>query len=198
MINDKFVFIGILLQLYGSWSYLIDTLKGRVQPNKVTWFLWSIAPLIAAFAMFKQGVGVQVWVTFIVGFVPLVIFIASFFNKKAHWKISKFDIACGVLSFVGLLLWVITKEGNIAILFSILSDGLAALPTILKSYTDPDSESPTIFLCGTINALLGILTIKTWNFQTYAFPMYLLFMDTLIGLLIISKVGLRNKHYVHK
>src|SRR5918992_4551489 len=30
----------------GALSYLIDTLKGKVQPNKVSWFVWALAPLI--------------------------------------------------------------------------------------------------------------------------------------------------------
>lgn len=87
MLNENVVIIGVLLQAIGGWSYLVDTLKGSVQPNKVPWLLWSIAPLIAFVAEIKQGVGITALTTFIVGFVPLVIFIASFFNKKATWKL---------------------------------------------------------------------------------------------------------------
>lgn len=95
MINPNFVILGVILQTLGSWSYLVDTIKGRVKPNKVSWLLWGIAPLIAFVAMIKQGVGITAFSTFIVGFIPLVIFIASFFNKKAEWNISKLDIFCG-------------------------------------------------------------------------------------------------------
>lgn len=189
MINENWIIVGVVLQVLGSWSYLVDTLKGRVKPNKVSWLLWSIAPLIAFFAMIKQGVGMQAWVTFVVGFVPLVIFIASFFNKDAMWEISKVDIICGALSVLGLILWLITKVGNVAIFFSIMADGLAAIPTIIKSYKEPDTENATIFIFGIVNSLIGILTITQWNFETYGFPIYLLIVNSAIAFFIRSKVG---------
>ncbi len=191
MISENWIIIGVALQVLGSWSYLVDTIKGRVKPNKVSWLLWSIAPLIAFFAMIKQGVGMQAWVTFVVGFVPLVIFIASFFNKEAMWEIGKVDIICGVLSVLGLILWLVTKVGNIAIFFSIMADGLAAIPTIIKSYKEPETENATIFIFGIVNSLIGILTITNWNFETYGFPIYLLFVNAVIAFLIKSKVGKR-------
>jgi hypothetical protein len=44
MLNENFVYLGVALSFLGALSYLIDTLKGRVQPNKVIWFVWSLAP----------------------------------------------------------------------------------------------------------------------------------------------------------
>jgi hypothetical protein len=189
MISENWIIVGVMLQVLGSWSYLVDTVKGRVKPNKVSWLLWSIAPLVAFFAMIKQGVGMQAWVTFVVGFVPMVIFIASFLNKDAMWEIGKVDIICGILSILGLVLWLITKVGNVAIFFSIMADGLAAIPTIIKSYKEPDTENATIFIFGIINSLIGILTITNWNFETYGFPIYLLIVNSIIAFLIRSKIG---------
>ena len=44
-------------------------------------------------------------------------------------------------AIVGLILWAITDEPNLAILFSLLADLLAGLPTVIKSYRHPRSES---------------------------------------------------------
>ena len=192
MINENWIIVGVFLQVVGGWSYLVDTVKGHVKPNKVSWLLWSIAPLIAFFAMIQQGVGMQAWVTFIVGFVPLVIFIASFFNKEAEWEISKVDIICGVLSVLGLVLWMVTQVGNIAIFFSIMADGLAAIPTIIKSYKEPETENANIFIFGVVNSLIGILTITIWNFETYGFPIYLFVVIAIIAFFIRSKIGKKS------
>lgn len=193
MINPNFVIVGVILQTIGSWSYLVDTIKGKVKPNKVSWLLWSIAPLIAFAAMIKQGVGITALATFIVGFVPLIIFIASFFNKEAEWKISKLDIICGVLSVLGLLLWLITKVGNVAIFFSIMADGLAAVPTIVKSYHYPETENSTIFLFGVLNSVIALLALSAWNFQSYGFPIYLLIVNIILVGLIKFRLGLALK-----
>lgn len=194
MINPNFVIVGVLFQVIGGWSYLFDTLKGNIKPNKVSWFLWSLAPLIAFYAEIKQGVGIQSLTTFIVGFVPLLIFIASFLNKKAEWKLTKFDFICGFLSITGLILWAITKVGNIAILFSILADGLGSLPTIKKSFFHPESENDWVYSTGIVNAVFGLLTIQQWNFQHFAFPIYLFFLNLILVLLIRFKFGKIFKH----
>ena len=92
MISENFIFIGTILILIGGGSYLIDTLAGKAKPNRVTWLLWALAPLIAFAAEIKQGVGLQSLLTFVVGFNPLLIFLASFVNKKSFWRIKPLDM----------------------------------------------------------------------------------------------------------
>src|SRR2546421_3007943 len=154
MINQNFVILGAIIAAAGSFSYLIDTMKGKVKPNRVSFLLWSLAPLIAFVAEIKQGVGLQSLMTFIVGFLPLTIFVASFVNKKAEWKLTRFDLSCGALSLMGLLLWYIAKSGNVAIVFSILADGLAALPTVVKAFSFPETENGWPYFTSTISAAI--------------------------------------------
>lgn len=173
-----------MLNSIGSVSYIIDTVKGKVKPNRVTFFLWALAPLIAFASEVKQGVGVQALLAFVVGFWPLLTLIASFTNKKAVWKITRFDVICGILSLLGLVLWLVTKVGNIAIIFSILADGLASLPTIKKSYEYPETENGWIYSSGALYAGITLLTIKVWNFPHYGFPIYLFVVNFILAMLI--------------
>lgn len=191
MINPNFVILGAILGSIGGLSYLIDTVKGKIQPNKVSWLLWSVAPLIAFTAELNQGVGILSLTTFIVGFVPLIIFIASFANKKAKWQIGRLDIVCGILSFLGIILWLLTKVGNLAILFSIFADGLAAIPTIIKSYNHPESENDLAYLGGAANAGIGLLAIQSWRFEYWGFPAYLFVLNAILVVLIRFKLGKR-------
>lgn len=189
MLNENFVFLGVGIAAVGGIKYLIETIQGKVKPNKVTFFLWALAPLIAFAAEIKQGVGIQSLMTFWMGFGPLLILIASFFNKKAEWKLSTFDFICGFFSLVGLLLWYITKIGNLAILFAILADGLAALPTVRKTYYFPETEYSWMYFAGAISALLTLLTIKNWNFANYGFPVYIVIANLIIFSLAQFKIG---------
>lgn len=196
MINPYFILVGVLAQFLGGLSYLIDTVKGKIQPNKVTWFMWMLAPMIAFTAEIKQGVGIASLATFIAGFTPLLVFTGSFINKKSEWKLNRFDLICGLLSILGLILWIITKVGNIAILFAILSDGLAALPTAIKSYYYPKSESDTAYWGQSINGGIALLIIPKWDFQHYSFPLYLLLMGIVVIILIrfnVRKILSRKK-----
>lgn len=191
MINQNFVIVGAIIAAIGSLSYIKDTLKGRVKPNRVSYLLWSLAPLIAFFAEIKQGVGIQALMTFVVGFLPLTIFTASFVNKKAVWNLTRFDLICGALSIIGLVLWYITKSGNIAIIFSILADGLASVPTVVKSFNYPETESAWPYFASTISAVLTLLTVKVWNLANIGFPLYIILITLVIFSLVQFKLGKR-------
>lgn len=189
MLNHNFIIIGALLGATGSVAYLIDTVKGKVKPNRVSFLLWSIAPLIAFFAQINQGVGLASLMTFSTGFLPLTVFIASFVNKQAEWKLTRFDLICGILSLAGLVLWLITKVGNIAIFFSIVADGLAALPTIRKAYKYPDTEIAWPWIATVFGVVLTLLTLPTLTFANSGFILYILVVDLLIYVLVQFRVG---------
>ncbi|MGE5328517.1 MAG: hypothetical protein ACM3KR_03290 [Deltaproteobacteria bacterium] len=170
---EYIVIIGAIVGFAGVFSYIKDTLKGTTKPNKVTWLLWSVAPLIAAFAAVSDGVRWSALPVFVCGFGPLLVFIASFMNKNAYWKLEKFDYVCGSFSVVALVLWAITKEPTVAIVFSIISDGSAAVPTLVKAWKYPETETPIAYIAGLFNALTSFVAIKVWNFSSCAFPVYL-------------------------
>jgi len=189
MLNQNFIIIGALMGAAGSVAYLVDTVKGKVKPNRVSFLLWSIAPLIAFAAQIKQGVGLESLMTFSTGFLPLTVFIASFVNKKAEWKITKFDLVCGALSILGLILWLVTKVGNIAITFSIMADGLAAIPTLVKAYKYPDTEIAWPWIATVFGVILTLLTLNGLTFANSGFIIYILIVNTLIFSLVQFRIG---------
>lgn len=195
MLNENFVILGAVISGIGSLSYLIDTLKGKVKPNRVTFFLWALAPLIGFAAQINQGVGIQSLLTFMIGFSPALIFLASFLNKKAEWKLHSFDFICGGLSILGLVLWYITKTGIIALSFSMIADALASLPTVIKSYKYPETENPWAYLGSLIAAILTILTITNWNFAHWGFPIQTLVINLVMFVLIQFKWGKRLNYF---
>jgi hypothetical protein len=190
MINENFIYVGALLNLIGSIGYVIDTLKGKTQPNRVTWSLWALAPMVAFFAMLGEGVSVTgSLMTFMVGFGPLLVLLASFVNKKSIWKITKFDITCGVLSLIGIGLWLMTRTGEIAIAFSLLADLLAGLPTLVKAFKEPETESYLVFLFGAISAGITLLAAKSWEFTTVSFALYIFIFCLIMFVLVRFKLG---------
>jgi hypothetical protein len=184
MIDERFVLLGAALVTLGGVSYLLDTLAGRNQPNKVTWLMWGVAPLVAFAAQVSEGVGIAAAATFAVGFMPLLIFAASFVNAQAQWRIGAFDIVCGVLSVAGLVLWAVTSDANLAILFAIIADFLAAVPTISKAWSRPQTESSTLFWTGIVNGAIGLLIVDVWAFEEYGFIAYILLINVFLALLI--------------
>lgn len=181
------VILGAIVQLAGVISYIKETLKGNTKPNKVTWLLWTVAPLIATFAALSDGVRWSVLPVFMSGFGPLLVLLASFVNKKSYWKLEKFDYLCGLCSILALVLWEITKEPVIAIIFAIASDAFAAIPTLMKSWKYPETETADVYTTGLFNSLTSFAAIKMWSFAAIAFPVYLVMINSSLILAIYRK-----------
>jgi hypothetical protein len=181
------VFIAAFASLLGALTYIYSMFRGQTKPNRVTWFMWSVAPFVATAAAVSDGVGWAVLPVFMSGFSPFLIFTASFFSKKAYWKHTAFDHVCGVLSGLALLLWFITNNPNVAIVFAIISDALAAVPTLLKGWRNPETESAWPYIIGTFTPLTSFLVATTWSFSEIAFPIYLVATNALLFLSIAKK-----------
>lgn len=175
----------------GMLSYLRDTIRGVTQPNRVTWLMWAVAPLIAFSAEVQAGVGLRSLMTFVVGFGPLAIFIGSFWNRQSAWQMGPFDWMCGALSAAGLVAWLATRHGTVAVIASIAADALAATPTLRKSWSAPETESVSAFITAALNALITVLTIKRFTTADAAFPLYILVIASIETVLILGRFGPR-------
>ena len=184
MIDPRFVFLGMAFSLAGSVSYCRATLFGRVRPNRVTWLLWAVAPLVAFAAELSEGVGLPSVLTLSVGLGPLCVFICSFAARAGRWRIGAIDVACGLLSVCAIVLWALSGRGTTAIALSIAADALAAVPTIRKALSAPETEHYLPYLGGMANATITLLAIRRWSFARAGFPIDILLLTTALYALV--------------
>jgi len=191
VINVHFVYLGAAAGAIGALVYMRDTLRGTTQPNRVTWLLWAIAPLLASAVEFHAGVGLRTLTTFMTGFMPLLVFIASFHNPAAVWKIRRLDYVCGAMSVAGTAAWLATQNGIVAIAAAIAADFLAGIPTMVKSWSHPESETVSSYIGAVVNAGILLLTIDHWSTDVAAFPLFIFCIASVQVVLVGLKPGPR-------
>lgn len=204
MIPEYFATIGAFVNLIGSLAYAYATLKGKTKPNRVTWLLWSLAPTVAF--MTEIGDGKSMWVavaTLSTSLGPFMVFLASFTNKEAYWKATRFDYICGlasVIAFSFFLSWKIGGAGSsmMALGLSMLADFMAGLPTIVKAYLKPETEHYSAYFYGVIGMGLTLLAIGDWTFTNYAFPTLIFVIDAVLLVLIYFKFGKTINRFLKK
>ncbi|TSA46473.1 hypothetical protein D4R52_00495 [bacterium] len=166
------VLLGVAVNFYGTAVYIRDIIRGQTKPNLVSWVLWAVAPLIASAAAFSSGIRWAVLPTFSVGFGPVLVILTVLLKRNGVWRPTKFDYVCGGSSVIALILWIITKQPYIAIAFSVIGDGLAALPTLKKAWQFPATESGITYVAALFNMLTTIAALQIYNFSELAFPIY--------------------------
>lgn len=188
------VILWAIVSLWWCFFYIKETIKGNTKPNRVSRLMRTIAPMIATWAALSDGIHRAALPVFMSWFGPFLIFLASFVNKKAYWKLEKFDYICGASSALALLLWWLTKEPAIAIIFAIISDTFAAIPTLIKWWKHPQTESVAAFIGWLFSASTAFFALKVFSFTELAFPIYLVTIDILlIGSIIIGKIKSKHK-----
>ena len=172
------VIISTLLMVWGGYAYFRDTLAGRTKPNRVSWFLWALAPLVSLGAAFSVDADIWASVRVLVGgVVPGVIFLGSFFNRKSYWQLTWFDWICGGLSLTALLFWQLASSPLIAVLLATAANAFASIPTFIKAWNFPETETRLIFITSFLSAILIIPAIPVWTIANSAFQ---------IGLMVTS------------
>lgn len=188
------VVVSAILALSGTFAYIRDIFKGKTKPNLVTWGLWAFAPFIATGA--ALSVHADGWTTartFVAGFGPLLIFITGIFISKSYWKLSKFDYACGFLSLVAIGAWLLANSPILAILLAAIADLLATLPTIVKAWKYPETETVYTYFIGIFTASIIIPAIPVWNVENSAFLIYLLVANTTLFIIVMRGYVLKHK-----
>jgi hypothetical protein len=180
------VLISAAISLTGVFAYIRDMIRGKSKPNLVTWGLWAFAPLIATGA--ALSIGADRWSTvriFMSGFGPLLVFISAFLVKQGYWKLSKFDYACGLLSVIALVAWVGAHSPVLAILLAAIADLFACLPTLIKAWKYPETETFYTYFVGFFTASIVLPAIPVWNIENAAFQLYLLAANTALCLAVL-------------
>jgi hypothetical protein len=188
MLASGFIAVAILLRLMSDGGYLISTLRGKAKPNIVSWSLWGLTALIAFAAQLCQGGGLAALVTLAIAAGPLAVTAAAVLKGGQNLRLTRLDVWCLVLAFAGIILWVRTDDPLLALVMSIAADIFASMPTVVKSYLTPHTESAAAYSLSVISMIVTLLTVRQWNVMSWAFPLYILVINlTLVTLIVLPK-----------
>lgn len=191
------VIFSAAISLSGAFAYIRDMMRGKSKPNLVTWGLWAFAPLIATGAALSANS--DLWATvriFMSGFGPLLVFVAALLVSQSYWKLSKFDYLCGFMSLIALGAWVIADEPILAILFAATADLFATIPTVLKAWEHPETETLYTYFVGLFTATIVIPAIPTWNIENAAFQVYLMVANIVLFFVVLRGKFQREKRSI--
>ncbi len=180
------VVLSAVLSLSGSLAYIRDMVRGKSKPNLVTWGLWAFAPLIATGAALSAHADGWATVRIVVsGVGPLLVFLVGLVTTQSYWKLSKFDYICGGLSLIALFAWLGASAPLAAILLAAIADVIATLPTVVKAWKYPKTETFYTYCIGLFTASLVIPAIPVWNIENAAFQVYLLVANTSLFFIVL-------------
>ena len=188
MITKSFFAIASSLFVFlGGIPYLLDIHKKNVQPHVLSWLGWAFITALGAFAMIAEGSTWIVAILFANSLLCFSVVIYSLVKKVGVWAASKYDVLFS-LGFLGLVLWQVFEQPLIALVSAILADLFFGLPTIIKTYLNPKTETPFVWIAATISGALSLFAAESFVFHEVGYPTYLLLFDSIVLLLVLKVV----------
>ena len=192
---DYKIILGVLatvIGFIGYFPYIRDTLKGKTKPHVFSWFLWSLMEAIVFFAQISEGAGIGAAVTGTAAGITL--FIAILAWRSEDKQITPWDWAAFVGALIGVVLWRITHDPLLAVIFVSLADALAYAPTYRKAWHRPEEETLIEYGLSVVKWAIAIFALQSLNLTTWLYPATLIFTNTLfVTISLIRKRQLRDK-----
>ncbi|GAB4523919.1 MAG: hypothetical protein Tsb0014_01950 [Pleurocapsa sp.] len=184
------IYAGIV-GLLGFLPYIITTLQGKTKPNRASWWIWGILGVILGITYYYSGATTTIWVPICYAICQLITAVLSLKYGEGGW--TRLDKICLAGSGISLILWWVFNSPTIALLFTLIIDLLGALPTVIKSYSEPEQESCfswTIFL---IANTLNLIALEEWSIALAAYPFYLFYLSSTLSIILwLPKITNRN------
>jgi hypothetical protein len=184
-----------LLCLVCFVPYILTTLQGKTRPNRATWSIWLILSIVLSAIYYSSGEFNTIWLP-VCGAIGQMI-IVSLSIKYGEGGFSRFDRLCILGVGISLLLWWQFSSPAIALLFNILIDFLGALPTIKKSYYEPETENILTWSLYLVASTLNLVAIENWSFELSVFPLYIFCVNVIIVALLL-RPKMRNRPTLDK
>lgn len=194
--NAPLALFGLLsaaLSTVAYLPYIRDTLLKRTQPQRASWFIWSVLGSIAFFSQVYEGAtdslwfaGVQVSGTIIVFVLSIWLGVGGILHKQDRYVL--------LMAGLGVLAWYMTSTAVYALAITITISLLGGAVTVRKAYIDPQSETLSTWGCSCIASLFALLAVGGGDPVLLAYPAYLF---TLNGAIVCAVLmGQRNSAIV--
>lgn len=185
------------VNLVAYFPYFVAIIKGETKPSRTTWWIWTALEIMMSTGYIMSGAESTKWlpIASLIGMF-MTAMLSVWFGKKG-WTLA--DIGCffGVVS--GVFVWEVSGSAFVALCVFLFIDILATIPTIAKSWEDPDEEDVFAWTITLLSGVVNLFAIDSWNFSIALLPLHnLSIYAVVVAVLIISKKkkAVFNKKYV--
>jgi uncharacterized protein with PQ loop repeat len=178
--------IGIIagvLALVGYIPYIYSIFKGVTKPNRATWIIWTVVGGLLAFSYLEEGDSNAIWLPLGYFIGPLFVAILSIWYGYSEW--NRLDKICLGIALCSIVPWILSDDATITLLVNVLIDAAGAIPTLVKTYREPETEDLTAWAIFFIANTLQLFAISTLHISI-VYPIYLFFLAAGMVLLILK------------
>ena len=178
--KETLAIVGSVIVAVSFLPYLLEVIRGKVKPRISTWITWSFLTTVSTVAAISAHAYTSALLTGAATAVEILILVYGLHNGElTHGRI---DATSQTLSVLGIIAWLITNNPAFALGFNIIADLSGAVPTYYHAWVKPHEEQWQSFAVFAVGSFMTIFGVSKFDFVNLAFPIYLTFSASSIGL----------------
>jgi hypothetical protein len=173
--------VGMVLLVVASIDNIVGTWQGRWGSSLASWAIWAALGWVGLAAQIQLGAIVGAMLLLPIAAVSTAVAVGAVHARRFappaeefSWQ-RKVDVVCAIgagLALVALLF----STGRQALVLTIITDGIAAIPTYTAAYRQPRSLPTAPFTAGAVSAVLTLAAAPSWGFDDAGYAVYLYVM----------------------
>ncbi len=173
--------VGIVLLVVASIDNIVGTWQGRWGSSLASWSIWAALGWVGLAAQIQLGAIVGAMLLLPIAAVSTAVAVGAVHARRFAPPPEEFswqrtvDIVCAIgagLALVALLF----STGRQALVLTIVTDAIAAIPTYMAAYRQPDRLPTAPFTAGAVSAVLTLGAAPSWGFDDVGYAVYLYVM----------------------
>jgi len=173
--------VGMVVLVAANIDNITGTWAGRWGSSLASWTIWAALGWVGFAAQLQLGATVGAMLLAPVAAVSTAVAVGAVRARRfapppdeVSWQ-RTVDIVCGIGAALALAA-LVTSTGRQALLLTIVTDAIAAIPTYTAAYRDPDSLPTAPFTAGAASAVLTLAAAPSWGFDDAGYAVYLYVM----------------------
>jgi hypothetical protein len=174
-----------VLQALACVPYIRDILAGRTKPHRGTWAIWCTLSLIVLLSQRADGGARSLLMALAQLLGTVVILLLSI--RRGVGGTSRFEIVLLAIAASGVVGWYAAGDPTIATLCVVLSDFVAVVMMMPKTYADPYSETLSAYVLSAVSGVCALIAVGSLDFGLIVYPAYIVCADAAVATVVLTQ-----------
>lgn len=170
--------ISLLVTLVQYIPYCRSIYRKQLRPHVFSYLIWGVSAAIVAVAQWSADAGPGAWAMALVALLCFLVVGLSYRTGTRY--ISRGDWVAFIMAMLAIPIWLLTDNPLYAVVVVTLIDVAAFYMTLRKAIVSPNEESIGFYALATLQYVLSMLAIESYNPTTLLNPLVLALTSSLL------------------
>ena len=183
--RDALGLLSVALAILAAIIYIAQTLRGEVRPHPLSWFLFGILSLTGYLVQRDEGARQGSW-TLMAMTVICFLFVAASVARGER-SFSRREWAFAVAGGAVFVVYLFTRQSNVAAALTTLVDALGYGPTFVRGWSQPKKDSVASFALNGVKFVPSLMAMDPLSFATSFYPATLLVLNAAVAIMLVMR-----------